>query len=158
MRVGVFSDSHGDRRALKDALRKAGPLDAGCFLGDYYKDASVLIDEGIPTCVVRGNNDFGCDAPDEVTLSLGGVLVFCTHGHKYGVSYSLDRLHYKAKEKDAAIALFGHTHRPLLDNIGGLLMLNPGSVAYPRGNFAPTFALLEIRDGTVNPRIEYVYK
>ncbi len=158
MRVGVFSDSHGDRRALKDALKKAGPLDAACFLGDYSWDAAVLIDEGIPACVVRGNNDFGSDAPDDATLSLGGVSVYCTHGHKYGVSYSLDRLYRKAREQGAAIALFGHTHRPLLDNIGGVILLNPGSVAYPRGNFAPTFALLEIKNGAVSPKIEYVYK
>ena len=158
MRVGVFADSHGDRLALKEAMRKAGPLDAACFLGDYCKDASVLIDEGIPTCAVRGNNDFGSDAPGDAFLSLGGVGVFCTHGHRYGVYYSLEKLYCKAKEQGAAIALFGHTHRPLLDNIGGILMLNPGSVAEPRGNFAPTFAILEIRDGKVDPKIEYVYK
>ncbi|MGI6151877.1 MAG: metallophosphoesterase family protein, partial [Christensenellales bacterium] len=113
---------------------------------------------GIPTCAVRGNNDFGSDAPDEATLSLGGVQIYCTHGHKFGVSFSLNRLYYRAREKDAAIALFGHTHRPLLDNIGGLILLNPGSVAYPRGNYAPTFALLDIKGGMVIPKIEFVYK
>ncbi|MGI6192503.1 MAG: metallophosphoesterase [Christensenellales bacterium] len=158
IRVGIFSDSHGDKIALRDALKKAGPLDAACFLGDYSWDASVFIDEGIPTCAVRGNNDFGSDAPDEALLSLGGVRIYCTHGHKFGVYYSLDRLYYRAREQEADIALFGHTHRPLLDNNGGLILLNPGSVALPRGNHAPTFALLEIKNGVAVPKIEYVYK
>ena len=39
-----------------------------------------------------------------------GIKIFFTHGHKWGVKYSTDRLFYKAKEIGAQIALFGHTH------------------------------------------------
>lgn len=158
MRVGVFSDSHGDKEALRQALKKAGPLDAAVFLGDYAWDASVFLDEGIPTCTVRGNNDFRSDAPEEALISLGGVSIYCTHGHRFGVYYSLNKLYYRAREQNADIALFGHTHMPLLDNNGGLILLNPGSVSLPRGRFAPTFALLEIKNGVAVPKIEYVYK
>ena len=38
-RVGVFSDSHGDRDALERLLEKMGHVDAACFLGDISSDA-----------------------------------------------------------------------------------------------------------------------
>ena len=42
MRVGIFSDSHGDRRALDELLEKMGHIDAACFLGDIASDAAYL--------------------------------------------------------------------------------------------------------------------
>ena len=42
MRVGVFSDSHGDWEALDELLEKMGHVDAVCFLGDIAKDADHL--------------------------------------------------------------------------------------------------------------------
>ncbi len=96
MRVGVFRFPRGQARS-QGRIEESRAAGRGLFLGDYSWDAAVLIDEGIPACVVRGNNDFGSDAPDDATLSLGGVSVYCTHGHKYGVSYSLDRLYRKAR-------------------------------------------------------------
>ena len=157
LRVGVFSDSHGDTLALKTALQKAGVLDAACFLGDYAQDAQVIANEGIPVCVVRGNNDFDSNAADETVIELGGVRIFCTHGHRYGVYFGLDKLYYRALEQGAEVALFGHTHRPLMDKNGSVLILNPGSVAEARGG-DETFAVLEIKDGKVEPFIRYVFK
>ena len=157
VRVGVFSDSHGDLRALRDALEKAGPLDAALFLGDYTTDARVIREAGIPLGVVRGNNDFGSPEADDLVLELGGARVFCTHGHRYGVYFSRDKVVEAAKQKEADVALFGHTHRPLIDNFGGMLVVNPGSVALPRSPIGPTFAMLNIRDGVVRADISCVY-
>ena len=42
MRVGVFSDSHGDHEALDELLDRMGALDAVCFLGDVARDAEHL--------------------------------------------------------------------------------------------------------------------
>lgn len=42
MRVGIFSDSHGDRNALDALLEKMGHIDAACFLGDIASDAAYL--------------------------------------------------------------------------------------------------------------------
>ena len=127
-RIGVFSDSHGNLRALKDALAAAGPLDAALFLGDYSSDARVIREAGIPLGVVRGNNDFGSPEADELTLEFDGVRVFCTHGHRYGVYFSTDRLYYAAKEKEADVALFGHTHVPFCEEMDGLTLFNPGAL------------------------------
>ena len=42
IRIGVFSDSHGDKQALDALLEKMGPIDAACFLGDIASDAAYL--------------------------------------------------------------------------------------------------------------------
>lgn len=65
-RVGVFSDSHGDKRALSDLLEKMGYLDAVCFLGDIASDADYLESRllALPNhprfYAVKGNNDYAC--------------------------------------------------------------------------------------------------
>ena len=41
-RIGVFSDSHGDRDALERLLEEMGHVDAACFLGDISSDAMFL--------------------------------------------------------------------------------------------------------------------
>ena len=41
-RIGVFSDSHGDRDALERLLEEMEHVDAACFLGDISSDAMFL--------------------------------------------------------------------------------------------------------------------
>lgn len=129
-RVGVFSDSHGDHDALDRLLEKMGRVDAACFLGDVARDAAHLRERlarmpGEPVLyAVRGNNDLASLLPDELLVELGGVRVYMEHGH---LCPSLLTLAYRAKDRGASIALFGHTHEPLCEYEQGVLLLNPGS-------------------------------
>lgn len=150
MRVGIFSDSHGDHDALDVLLEKMGYLDAACFLGDVAKDAYYLEDRlaAMPNqpklYAVRGNNDFACRLPVDLLVDLGGVPVYMTHGHTV---VSLMSLAYRAQEKGAKIALFGHTHQALCDYVGDVMVLNPGSAGnYCRGGKARA-SVLEIEKG-----------
>jgi hypothetical protein len=52
------------------------------------------------------------------------------------------------------VVVFGHSHLPLVDDDGSLLLLNPGSAVDPRRAKVPTVALLEITDG--RPRADLV--
>ncbi len=130
LRVGVFSDSHGDHDALDALLERMGRLDAACFLGDVARDAAhlrekLLAQPGEPTLyAVRGNNDWASALPDDLLIELGGVRIHMEHGH---LCPSLLTLCYRAKERGAQIALFGHTHEPLCEYRDGVLLLNPGS-------------------------------
>ena len=69
MRVGIFSDSHGDRNALDALLEKMGHIDAACFLGDIASDAAYLREKlaEMPhqpiLYAVRGNNDLASMLP-----------------------------------------------------------------------------------------------
>ena len=46
-RIGVFSDSHGDRDALERLLEEMEHVDAACFLGDISSDAMFLREKRI---------------------------------------------------------------------------------------------------------------
>ncbi len=71
-RIGVFSDSHGDRDALERLLEEMGHVDAACFLGDISSDAMFLREklEEMPhqpvLYAVRGNNDLASMLLDEL--------------------------------------------------------------------------------------------
>ena len=56
-----------------------------------------------------------------------GKKIFITHGHLYNVKYTLNNLYYAAREKNADIVCFGHTHNPMSEYVDGLYVLNPGS-------------------------------
>ena len=147
MRLGVFSDTHGDLGRLDDALRKMGPMDGIIHLGDFFSDAaSIGKMAGVPAYGVRGNCDYRSGGEAELVLELDGTRVFCTHGHRYPDLYSLSR---KAAEEGCAAALFGHTHEPLLTADGALLILNPGSLSRPRSGTPACCALLTIQRGSV---------
>ena len=52
-RIGVFSDSHGDRDALERLLEEMGHVDAACFLGDISSDAMFLRESATRSLTVR---------------------------------------------------------------------------------------------------------
>ena len=153
MRIGVFSDSHGDSEALDCLLEKMGYLDAVCFLGDVARDAQHLEDRlaAMPNrpvlYAVRGNNDYysTCMLPWDRVIELDGVRIYMEHGHR---SVNLFSLSYKAQENGARIAMFGHTHQAYAEDDGRVLLLNPGSAGnYCRGGRARA-CVLELRNGS----------
>ncbi len=146
-RVGVFSDSHGDQKALYDLIEKMGYLDAVCFLGDVSRDGVFLSDlcagmpQHPPFYGVKGNNDLASMLPDSCIADLGGKRAYLTHGHMIASPLSLA---YRALQNECQIALFGHTHIPFYSYEQGVLLLNPGSAGnYCRGGRARA-SVLEI--------------
>lgn len=140
MRIIVLSDSHGNARTVAEILKNHRE-DAAAFihLGDGMKEWMSLKRKfrDLPMYEVRGNCDGLCDVPAVRLLELGGFRLFCTHGYLYSVKSELDTLAYAAQEQQADIALYGHTHVARQDEIGGVTLLNPGSVTFssqtPRG-------------------------
>ena len=76
---------------------------------------------------VSGNCDFFSDYPNERLVNLDGTLIFLTHGNKYGVKSTLNYLKEKAKEEQADIVLFGHTHIPYVEEWHNIYFANPGT-------------------------------
>ena len=143
MRVAVFSDTHGLTAPMTDAVRRCRP-DVLIHLGDHERDTAVLLRDfpEIPLYSVCGNCDFASTAPNVLTVSLGPVQAFLTHGHLYRVDYgNFDRLVYAAQERACQLALFGHTHMPYHEDVGGVKVVNPGTAGKGR---TLTFALLTI--------------
>jgi len=147
MKIGVFSDTHGNLVRLPAALAAMGPIDAFLHLGDFGADAELIAKSvKVPFYAVRGNCDFSTEAPAELELQFEGVRIVAVHGHQQGVKQSLLRLGLFALEKDAGILLFGHTHVPAEQFYAGATLYNPGSLGEPRGK-RPTFGVITIEAG-----------
>lgn len=146
LRIGVVSDSHGDEDRLFLAARRLGRLDVLCFLGDVVGDAEYLaaqlaqMGRSTVSYTVRGNNDFSCPYPLELTVELMGKKLLLTHGHLWGVKQGLGRLSYHARESRADIVLYGHTHIPRSEYDDHIFFLNPGAAGFRH----PTCAVLEL--------------
>ena len=115
LKILVLSDSHRAIGAMYDAAMLEDP-DAIMHLGDHVSDAEELSYalDLIDFYMVRGNCDFGAQAPETILTELGGVRLFLTHGHLFGVKSGMSRLKLEADRVGANIALFGHTHRPFM--------------------------------------------
>ncbi|MBQ7455806.1 MAG: metallophosphoesterase [Clostridia bacterium] len=134
LRVGVISDSHGDRAHLEQALFKleaGGRLDALIHCGDHASDADMVSGSILQVAAVRGNCDGWMDShEDELLLTFGGVTFFIVHGHRFGVKQGIETLAEIAASRGAQVCCFGHTHHALCRYERGVLMLNPGACLY----------------------------
>lgn len=133
MRIAVVSDTHRGNKYINLAKNYIKNADILIHLGDNTDDVEELT-RGFEGEVysVRGNCDYGSNMPSEQIVEVEGKRIFITHGHNYGVKYSLNNIYYRAKELNADIVLFGHTHEALVLEEDGILFMNPGSISLPR--------------------------
>ncbi len=156
MKILVVSDTHGDISRLKDILRSVKPKIAALIhAGDYEGDAGEIakLYPDLPVYAVCGNCDYGRIMPPLRMIELGGKRIFLTHGHRYDVNFSITKLMYTAMENQADICIFGHTHIPLAEKHGELLILNPGSLSRPRGGSRESYGVIDIEDNRVDAKI-----
>lgn len=133
MKILILSDTHGRNNGYLELLEKSGKFDMVIHCGDvegseYLFSAS----SGCKTVIVQGNNDYFSDLPQEVVVEIGKYRALVTHGHPYYVNRGYEHLVREAKKRKLDIVIYGHTHRPVIDRENGILVLNPGSLTYPR--------------------------
>ena len=149
MKVLIVSDTHGREQNLAEALEQTGPIDQLIHLGDVEGGAEHIreLAGDAPAAIIAGNNDFFCDLPNERIFTLGGHRIFMTHGHGYFVHSGTLYLKREARKKGADIVMFGHTHKPYMEEENELLVLKPGSLSLPRQEgHRPTYIVMEIAD------------
>lgn len=115
---------------MVDAIEAEGKVDLIIHAGDIVRDAEdlVIMYPQIPVAFVKGNNDFWeTQAEDDRFFAFDGVKIFLTHGHNYGVKYSLAKLMKKGIDLGADVCIFGHTHVAHHEKTGGVTLFNPGS-------------------------------
>ncbi len=164
----VASDSHGAASMLNYILREQGEqCDALVFCGDGIGDVvSILSMTGqdaalarqIPPVIalVQGNNDPSrypmeqtqLKVPLNQTLTASGHTMFITHGHRFSLYNGTAYLTNEALLQEADLVLYGHTHIAMAECSTGLLTLNPGSCARPRGGLPPSFMTLRLKKGS----------
>lgn len=158
MKILVVSDTHGRDGNLEQAVLKEQPFDMLIHCGDvegreFYIEALAEC----PCTMVSGNNDFFSDLPREDEFSIAGHRILISHGHYYGVSMDFSRIVDEAQSRNCDCVCFGHIHRPVLEEIDGVLVLNPGSLSFPRQrNRKPSYAVLNIEEGKM-PLAEIKY-
>jgi putative phosphoesterase len=133
-RIVVLSDTHGNRIGVEKLLPLIEENHYCVFLGDGARDISPIIGEypkKIYFCA--GNCDFFSELPTEGVLETEQVKIFYTHGHKYGVKSNLYALAQEAKRRGCSVAFYGHTHVARVDEVDGVLLVNPGSLRYDVG-------------------------
>ena len=161
MKILVVSDTHRKDDNLKRVLSEECPLDMLIHLGDAEGSEQFIPDWVNPECrmeMVLGNNDFFSRLDREREIDIAGHKAFITHGHYYGVSMGPEGLVDEAKSRGCDIAMYGHTHRPFLDMIDGVTVLNPGSLSYPRQEGRrPSYMIIHVdADGKMDYQQKYL--
>jgi len=139
VRVGLISDTHGLMRP--EALAALAGCDAIVNAGDIGTPEVLEALGGLaPVTAVRGNNDTGAWArglPEVARLEIAGVRIAVIH-----ILQQLD-----LAQADADVVVSGHSHKPLVIEREGLLLVNPGSAGPRRFTLPVTVAHLDLTAG-----------
>ena len=148
----AVSDTHGDTGNYTRLLELTKDADMYAHLGDYVRDGQELGRLSLkPAFIIKGNGAFSGGELEEI-VSLGGVRVLLTHGHKYRVKSSLMQLMYRAAELECGAAVYGHTHISDITYQNGIYLICPGTLS-GAGTRECTYACLRAENGLLKPVI-----
>ena len=165
MRIGIISDTHGSVPAWHKAMARFADADLILHAGDIlYHPPRIIPGQGydipelaqlintcpVPIVIARGN----CDAEvyEELLqvpvlspyafVQFGGLSIVVTHGH----NLTADQMARVAGKYRANVFVTGHTHLPVVERMGGVIHINPGSPTCPKfergGVLIPTIGLI----------------
>ncbi|MBE0530598.1 MAG: metallophosphoesterase family protein [Rhodospirillales bacterium] len=150
MRIGVISDTHGLLRP--EATERLAGVEHIIHAGDIGEPGLLgALREIAPVTAVRGNVDTGAwaaDYPARTVVTLAARSIYVLHD-------------LKELDLDPALAGFdivvsGHSHRPKIETMGGVLYLNPGSAGPRRFDLAVTVATLDLAQDTFRPTLHMI--
>ena len=152
MKIIVVSDTHGSYRNFKKVMQLNSNADIVVHCGDSRDEVETIKMEYPDKTyyTVKGNCDFEM-LPIVEEFTVDGVRFMATHGHIYNVKYGLMNLLLAAKENNADVALFGHTHISHDELVDGVRLFNPGSAGY-----GGSFGVIEVKDGQVLSNIAHL--
>lgn len=158
VRIGVLSDTHVPTRAkalppvLFEAFRGVAMI---LHAGDLTtRDVLDELEAIAPVHAVRGNVD-----PPEVARLLPARRVIEVEGVKIGLIHGDGPSRAKTPERalkafdGVQCVVFGHTHIPLCERRGGVLLFNPGSPTDRRGQPRYSYGFLTVAGGRVDGEI-----
>ncbi len=147
IRVGLISDTHGLLRPQAvAALQGCDFIVHGGDIGD-----SAILDAlraMAPLTVVRGNNDrepWARTIAETELLKVGGVLLYAIH--------DLSRIDIDPAGAQVRVVISGHSHKPKIEERGGVLYVNPGSAGPRRFTLPIAVAELLVDGDAVTARI-----
>jgi len=142
--LGVISDTHGlIRPRLTDAFRgvelilHAGDIGALEVLEELRSIAPVI--------AIRGNNDkddWASGIPETEVTQVGSVYIYMLH--------DLKQIDLDPAAAGFHVVISGHSHKPSIEQRGGILFLNPGSAGPRRFKLPISVARLMIDGSAVS--------
>lgn len=154
MRILVISDSHGRVSEIEKAIDAQPDARHIFFLGDCVSDIEDLTylycDRNFH--IVSGNCDYSSMLKSADTARIGGRVIYFTHGHTFGVKGGLAGLRQRARQENADIVLYGHTHIASIEYADGVHFVNPGSLCSARAG-RTSYAVIDIEGTGVKPII-----
>jgi putative phosphoesterase len=147
LRIGIISDTHGLLRP--EARRWLAGVAHIIHAGDIGRaDVLVELRRTAPVTAIRGNIDTGDWAehyPHTQMARFGERSFYVLH--------DLQQLQIDPAVCGIDVVVSGHSHRPRVETIDGVLYLNPGSAGPRRFKLPITLATLELSARGLRPVI-----
>jgi len=147
LKIGIISDTHGLLRP--EAEQRLAGVAHIIHAGDVGRaDVLAALRQIAPVTAIRGNVDTGewaKDYPDTLTLRLGERSFYVLH--------DLGELQIDPAARGIDVVVSGHSHRPRVETIDGVLYLNPGSAGPRRFKLPITLATMELGASGLQPVI-----
>jgi uncharacterized protein len=147
MIIGVISDTHGQLRP--QAVEALAGVEQIIHAGDVGVPGILdKLRQIAPVAAVRGNVDRGLWAeslPKSEVVQVEEALIYVLH--------DLAELDLDPAAAGFKAVIFGHSHRPLVEERRGVLYLNPGSAGPRRFHLPVTLAKLTIDGARINADI-----
>ncbi len=139
MDILVVSDTHGRNERLMELEWAYPQVERFLHAGDWGGD---------PThyrhwLSVKGNNDYyALNLPRDRIVEVEDHRIYMVHGHQVPFYNRTQNFVNLAKANQCDIVVTGHTHRPLIEEKDGILIINPGSLSRNRDGSSPSYAIL----------------
>ena len=148
MRIGLVSDTHDLLRPkVLDWLRGSELiLHAGDICSPRVLESLAAI---APVTAVRGNNDVG-----DWASRLREVEVVTAGGLDILVIHDLSQLPDLATQPAVRVVVSGHSHKPLVQQRGPVLFINPGSAGPRRFTLPISAGELRVQDGRATAHLQ----
>lgn len=145
--IGLISDTHG---LLRDnALRALQQSDIIIHAGDVGEfDIIDKLKSIAPVFPVRGNMDRIIKKgglPDYDIVETEGIFIYVIH--------DILKMDLDPAAAGFDVVVSGHSHEPEIQNIDGVLYINPGSAGPRRFKLPITVGMLKIDGGEITPEI-----
>ena len=146
-KIGIISDTHSVLPYTVHEVFKG--VDQIIHAGDIgAEDIIIELETIAPVSAVFGNTDgqsLRRKINERLDFSIGQFDLIVVH-------FPL----FFGDETKPTIRISGHTHKPLIIERNGSMLINPGSAAFPRGEYNSSVAVLEISEQNAKAEIIFI--
>jgi putative phosphoesterase len=143
----VISDTHGLLRP--EAEQRLAGVEHIIHAGDIGRPEIIAsLGRIAPVTAIRGNvdtADWAARYPATTTFELGGRSIHVVH--------DVHDLALDPRASGIDIIMSGHSHKPRIETVDGVLYLNPGSAGPRRFSLPVTLAIMELDGSGIRPVI-----